>query len=96
MLKIEVTQEDIEKGHMSNARCCPVALATERAISKNQNKVRVYVSPKAVEVYFHKFTGSVIFNTSTRMEKWIKRFDRCGKEAVKPVKFIVTEKSLML
>ena len=79
-MKIEVTQNDIDKGIQGECQLCPIA----RAIKRSSNFKRVYVNTKYIEV-LHYVTGVKTYELPKKAKTFVKRFDR--QEPVKPFSF---------
>ena len=63
MIKVEVTQEDIEKGKKRDSSCCPVALACKRVVNLTWSEVFQRVG----------------YNYDRIISRWIGKFDRGEK-----------------
>lgn len=82
-MKIEVTQEDINKGQQCSKCYCPIALAINRVLETNTPNVMVFPSScnysyKNV-LYFKDFPKEV--------KNFVETFDEFGHEFVKPFNF---------
>jgi len=78
-IKVEVTQEHIEKGLQSNVADCPIALAVAQAVGG-------YACAHGGGIYLDPI-HSMRANLPWRARVFMGRFDRRGKRWVKPFKF---------
>lgn len=81
-IKIEVTQEDIEKGKPRKSSHCPIARAIKQQC---RNGTSVQVSEDGISIEHNSRYGYASDHPPTRAVRFIERFDR-GRP-VKPFKF---------
>lgn len=76
-IRIDVTQDDINRGKREHCLFCPVALAMERAVGE--------------VVFVHKSEYVIVYNQPLPMpaeaSEWILQFDIGGAEFVEPFSF---------
>lgn len=84
-LEIHVSQKNINKGRRNHADTCPIAQAIT-----TQTGHEAHVWPDYISVLTPQ--GTVRYMTSDRARRFISKFDRQGKKAVKPQNFIFTIK----
>ena len=84
-LTVEVTQADIDNGHLNHCRACPVALAICRAVDAGTH----------VEVHGHRarIGDKWMVRLHEEVEIWIADFDCNGPSAVKPFTFTLDEQA---
>jgi hypothetical protein len=70
-MKIEVTQDDIDKGHRKMSRSCPVALAVKRAYGAEE----VVADNCLISVYDVNCKPIKKFKTSTEVSHFMMDFD---------------------
>lgn len=78
VIRVEVTQDDINKGVQDNCTKCPVALALSRAFG----------IPVTVEATFATVNGKEI-PIPYEVYEFIWKFDGVGKDGVKPFIFFL-------
>jgi hypothetical protein len=92
ILKINVTQEDIDDGTPNNCASCPVALATNRALAAlgfPNPAARVgtsYIFAELTGIATHESRFTWWFNPYNELGEFISRVDEPGVE-VEPEKF---------
>ncbi len=76
-MRIEVTQEDIDKGVRGNSNQCAIA----RALKRKYAHERISVSGIMVDI------EDVCYSPGPEIREWIVTFDKVGKHMVKPFAF---------
>lgn len=82
-MRIQVTQDDIDRGHVGSECFCPIALAARRALGENIGLEDVSVGSYTVRV------RGTVYYLPTAAIRFVKSFDR--RVEVRPFEFEVTE-----
>ncbi len=97
---IKVSRKYIKLGKRGFCHKCPIALATSDQINKRAivyssdapSKTKYSKEPARIMIdntYLNPNLPSTVVNLPRRVDRWIKRFDRKGKKAVKSIKFTI-------
>ena len=91
--KIHVTQEDIKNGKDRDYNSCPIALAMKRELNTDRVVVDYSTSTYCLCKDIRHECGCNGFNNSSRMKRFIDRFD--NYKHVRPTTFIINLKEIL-
>jgi len=75
LLKINVTQEDIDKGIQSDSMKCPLAIAIQKELDKNNIKRIVSVNISFFMLITPDINKSDVFSNTKEMKKFVSSYD---------------------